>query len=196
MYPKSRNEDIVVQEMGKEILVYDLKTNRAVCLNETAAIVWRLCNGKRAVSEIADEAGKQMKSSVDENLISFALDQLKKDGLLSEGFEQNERFPGLSRREVIRKVGLGAMVALPIVSSIVAPRAVAAQSGCTVPVGVCITAQGFALCAVGCAGRTINFTEYSDSGCATILFPAQNFVCPPTVNVFTNQPGTIVNSVT
>ena len=43
MRPKSRTDNLVVQEMNDEVLVYDLDSNKAVCLNETAAIVWKSC---------------------------------------------------------------------------------------------------------------------------------------------------------
>ena len=35
--PKIRTENTVIQEMKDETLVYDLKTNKAVCLNEMSA---------------------------------------------------------------------------------------------------------------------------------------------------------------
>lgn len=43
--PKSRRENIVVQEFDDEVLIYDLERDRAFCLNKTSAVVWRACNG-------------------------------------------------------------------------------------------------------------------------------------------------------
>lgn len=37
--PLARSEGLVIQEMPDEVLVYDLETNKAHCLNETAAFV-------------------------------------------------------------------------------------------------------------------------------------------------------------
>jgi hypothetical protein len=37
--PKNRKNDIVIQELKDEILIYDLTTNKAYCLNETSAAV-------------------------------------------------------------------------------------------------------------------------------------------------------------
>jgi hypothetical protein len=31
--PLARSEDIIVQELGKEVLIYNLTTNKAFCLN-------------------------------------------------------------------------------------------------------------------------------------------------------------------
>jgi len=191
--PLARTSDFVEQASGEDTLIYDLKSNKAICLNESAAIVWKLCDGKRTVSDIAVEVGKQMKSSVNEDFVLLALDQLNSDGLLAEGFEQEARFIGLSRREIIRKIGIGSLVALPIVSSILAPNAIAAQSACGTPIGVCIPTGGV-VCSPGCNGSTLNFTVYSDTGCMTVLTPS-SFTCPAGT-VTSGNPGLIVNSIT
>lgn len=41
---KTRNENIVVQEMAAELLIYVLKTNKAFCLDETSALIYQFCN--------------------------------------------------------------------------------------------------------------------------------------------------------
>ena len=40
--PRSRRNDLVVQEMDGEILIYNLTENKAFSLNETSALVWEL----------------------------------------------------------------------------------------------------------------------------------------------------------
>jgi hypothetical protein len=50
--PKARGEGIVVREVAGEALVYDLDTHKATCLNETAARVRKLCDGRRTVADI------------------------------------------------------------------------------------------------------------------------------------------------
>ena len=119
--PKSQQNEIVVQVMEYEILVYDLRSNKALCLNETSALVWQMCDGKTSVSEIAEKIGKEINQSMSNESIWLAIDQLRKENLLTNGDEIESHFAGLSRREVIRKVGFASLVALPIVSSIVAP---------------------------------------------------------------------------
>jgi hypothetical protein len=37
--PVCRQNSLVVQELAGEILIYDLKANKAVCLNETSALI-------------------------------------------------------------------------------------------------------------------------------------------------------------
>ena len=51
--PLSRRENLVVQEMDNELMIYDLTDNKAFCLNETSAIVWQLCNGKNSITKIS-----------------------------------------------------------------------------------------------------------------------------------------------
>ena len=128
--PKSRKENLVIQELDGEVLIYDLEKNKAFCLNETSALVWQSCDGSRTIAEISDAVGKQLHSQINEDVVWLALDQLSKESLVEKQPELNSKFKGLSRREVIRKVGLGTMIALPIVTSLVAPLAVHANSAC------------------------------------------------------------------
>lgn len=120
-----------MQDAKDEVLIYDLKANKAFCLNETSKLVWEQCNGKLTVAEIADEISQRSKKLVSEDIVYLAIEQFNKDGLLENDTsdEFKTHFGGLSRREVIRKVGFASMIALPIVSSIVAPSAANAASG-------------------------------------------------------------------
>ncbi len=129
-YPITRNDDQVIQELKDEVLIYDLKTNKAYCLNETSALVWQACDGSKSVSEISSQLSKKLKQAVSEDLVWLALDDLKKNNLLSGSETIPTKFDGMSRREIIRKAGLASMIALPLVSSLVAPTAASAQSGC------------------------------------------------------------------
>lgn len=127
--PRSRENELVVQELKGEILIYDLQINKAFCLNETSALIWQFCDGNKTVSEISRELSRKLKQPTTEDLIWLALDQLKEDNLLSDRNEIEINFNGLSRREVIRKVGLASMIALPVISSLIAPIASQAASG-------------------------------------------------------------------
>ena len=50
--PMARQNGLVVQEMPDEVLVYDLDTNKAHCLNQSAAFVWKSCDGSNSVGDI------------------------------------------------------------------------------------------------------------------------------------------------
>ncbi len=41
------------EELDDEAVVYDRQGKRATYLNETAAVIWKLCDGARSVREIA-----------------------------------------------------------------------------------------------------------------------------------------------
>ena len=127
--PISRKANIVVQDLENEVLIYDLTINKAYCLNRTAALVYQLCDGKRTVAEISDLMSKELKILVSEDFVWLAIDGLKKDGLLENADDLANHFVGMNRREVVKKVGLASMVMLPLISSVVAPSAVMAQSG-------------------------------------------------------------------
>ena len=43
-----------VEEMEGENLLYRLGTHKAIHLNETATIIWKLCDGSRTVQDIVD----------------------------------------------------------------------------------------------------------------------------------------------
>lgn len=112
-----------MQDLGNEILLYDLKIDKAFCLNETAAIVFRHCDGSTSPADL-----KLKKGDLSEEVIFLTLDLLEKENLLKVKDYQSP-FDGLSRRAIIKKVGLASMVAWPVISSIMAPPAAAAQSG-------------------------------------------------------------------
>ncbi|MGI8468987.1 MAG: PqqD family protein [Pyrinomonadaceae bacterium] len=124
----SRKSDIVVQVLGNEILIYDLTENKAFSLNETSMMIWQLCDGNKTISDIARNLSGKFDSPITEDFVWLALEQFKKDNLLENASEVSTDFGGLSRREVIRKVGFASLVALPVVASLVAPTAIHAQS--------------------------------------------------------------------
>lgn len=120
--PKARNENIVTQEANNETLVYDLLTNKAYCLNETSAKVFSACGNNGSFEDL------KRKHGFTDDLVYLSLDELKKNDLLQTDYDSP--FAGVNRREVIRKVGLASMIALPVISALVAPSAANASSNC------------------------------------------------------------------
>jgi hypothetical protein len=112
-FPQAQSHNLVIQELNGELLIYNLETHKALCLNETSALVWQACDGTKSVAELSQEVGKKLKAKIDEDFIWLALDTLKKDNLLVESQDLEINFGGLSRREMIKKVGLATMTALP-----------------------------------------------------------------------------------
>lgn len=136
--PIAKSKNIVTQESGDELLIYDLKENRALCLNNTAKAIWKMCDGNRTVADISNEFSMRSKTFVSDDLIKIGLNQLEKDGLLIDG--KTDYLEGMSRRDAIRKAGFAAIIALPIISTVVAPEALAAQS--LLPLQAACTANG------------------------------------------------------
>jgi hypothetical protein len=126
--PIARKNGLVVQEVPDEVLVYDLDSNKAHCLNQSAAIIWRSCDGNNSVSDIAKLVEVQAGGKVTEDFVWLAIDQLSENNLLEKELASN--FAGQSRREVIKKIGLASMVAIPVIASLVAPSSALAAQSC------------------------------------------------------------------
>ncbi len=126
--PVARKQGLVVQEMPEEVLIYDLDTNKAHCLNKTAALVWKSCDGNNSVADITKSLENGFGSRVEEDLVWLAIEQLNAKDLLTENVAR--RIKGQTRREVIKKIGFASVIALPIVASLAAPSSVMATASC------------------------------------------------------------------
>jgi len=138
--PQVRLDGLIVRELDNEILIYDTETNKAHCLNETAALVWKECDGQSTAAEITRRLSQRLGTKIDERVVWFALKQFSRDRLLAEKVTMPAALisAGLNRREMVRVLGLAAVVAVPLVTSIVAPTAVQAAT-CLPPGGGCST---------------------------------------------------------
>jgi len=106
MLPNSRTRDLVLQNTGDELLVYDLITNRAICLNHTSVMVWQMCDGKKSFSDLAKELESQF-SATRRKTCEVCSGTTKRVDLLQDQEQFSDKYEGLSRREVIRGIGLG-----------------------------------------------------------------------------------------
>jgi len=128
--PLARSEEIITKRIDGELLVYNRLRDEAHCLNETAAAIWKRCDGRTTPNEIAELLSKETGSAIDEKVIWLGLDELRRKHLLMEtmaNLERATRGSTLSRREAIRRIGLGAAIALPVIITITAPTP--AQAG-------------------------------------------------------------------
>lgn len=149
-FPLARQKDIVVQKTNDEVLVYDLKTNKVFCLNETSAAIWQFCNGENDVAEIAQKFQTQSAQPIPIELVEIALEKLNKENLLENYQSQTDKINKTSRREMISKIGLATAIAFPVITSVVAPTAVSAAS-CGVGETYCPTTFiGFIVSPEGC----------------------------------------------
>ena len=151
--PRARQDDLVVEALGDETLVYDMRTHKAHCLNRTAALIWNRCDGQSSVSEVRAALESELGTPVTADLVWLALSQLGKRGLLASPLPGSTAQHTMTRRSVMRRIGFGAAAALPLITSILAPTVAEAGtcghtgascnsatdccSGCVCNAGVC-----------------------------------------------------------
>ena len=122
--PQARKRGMVIKEVDNEVLVFDTERDRAHCLNLSAAAIWRLCDGKTTPSSLANLLEGESGQRVDERIIWLGLRDLRRSHLLEAAQvwpEQVTARKGMSRREAVRRIGLGTAMALPLVISMTAP---------------------------------------------------------------------------
>lgn len=170
--PKARNKNILTQDLDKELLIYDLISNKAYSLNETSKTVYQNCDGKTLFADL------KSKYNLTGDLIFLALDELKRKNLLETETNYQSPFAGMNRREVLRKVGFASMIALPVISSLVAPTAAMAQSSLVGLRGKCNSDSDCASSAPYCTNTPSN--------------SAQNICCIGSISYY--DTGSIVNS--
>lgn len=141
--PLARTQSLVTQDLGDEMLVYDLKRNQAHCLNKSARLVWAQCDGRTSVKSITENVRNEIEGEIDTTWVLFALERLEKAKLLESDVTDREMKPLLTRRLMMRRASITAIATLPLVVSILAPTALAAAScrptgaACTVSVECC-----------------------------------------------------------
>jgi hypothetical protein len=125
--PVGRNEGLVVQPLNGEILIYDLRKNRALCLNETSALIWELCDGTRDVKALRDAAAVRIGEGTTEDLVWLALDQLKREDLVDN--VERLKGAGVTRRTVLTAIGIAA-IQMPAIAAVAPKGPAAAVSIC------------------------------------------------------------------
>jgi hypothetical protein len=125
--PKAKRRDLLVEKAGKELVVYDLERVRAHCLNEAATQIWHLCNGNRTAEQIAARMTMDLDTPSRLIVVRDTIARLERLGLVEDADPNVLR---MSRRELTRKIGIGiaAGLALPLITSIVAPSPANAAS--------------------------------------------------------------------
>lgn len=126
--PIARRDRLVTTELADEVVLYDTTTNQLHSLNPTAAFVWQRCDGRTPVADIAHQFGPAFGVEQAEDLVWSALDQLADQGLLVGETARPEWVAGISRRDLMKRAAVTALVLVPLVRSLVAPTPAAAQS--------------------------------------------------------------------
>lgn len=117
-----RREDLIVQKVGDEVIVYDKASHRAHSLNRPAALVFEQLDGKTDLAGVARRVGKVLGEPHKDEIVAKAVNELAAADLLQPG-------AALPRRSMLK----GAAALLPVVVSIAVPPA--AASGSCLPDG-------------------------------------------------------------
>jgi hypothetical protein len=124
IHPLARTEGLTTEEVNGELHVYDDTPGVGCVLNDTAAIVWRNCDGKRTLKKLVAVVSEELGAPADEDMVLIALDKLAQHGLLLSGYEpRSSQAERLSRRRFFGRAGIvgATAMAAPVVYSAVAP---------------------------------------------------------------------------
>lgn len=128
--PRRRTADLLVRELGDELVVYDRRSHRAHRLNRVAAAIWTACDGHTDSAEMARELSRASGIRVADRVVDRCLRRLDRAALLDHEAAP-ERVPDrITRRRMLsRLAGIGAAAAVaPLVTSILVPHPLVAQS--------------------------------------------------------------------
>jgi len=165
-HPLARSAELVVEDVGDEVLVYDQRTDQAHCLSREAAMVWRVCDGRTGPDELATALGLESAT------VQLAIEELDRCNLLDSAPP-----PGITRREAtirMAKVG-GAAAAAPLIYSVLAPApALAASQQFCLGINPCSASNGQTGCSscfkvgcVCCGAGTSGSNKLCTADCST-----------------------------
>jgi hypothetical protein len=155
--PRARQDGLLEETVGEELLLYDQESHTAHCLSPIAACVWRHCDGERDIAELARLA------EASESLVADALHELREKDLLDAEPElMQSAIPGESRREAIGRVtryGAVAAAGSMIASATAATPAMASSGEIPKCNGMTGTGHSCCLCTNGICIREMGITS-------------------------------------
>lgn len=154
--PCLRTDNLVVNVLPNELLIYDLEAGKAYCLNETASLIMDECNGTNSMDEALVSLNRKLKTKLDEEMVWMVIEQFKKFNIIKGDYEVPVQTTKVTRRKILQSAAMLG-ITLPIVSALVVPTSIQAQScaqnqsPCTGPNGgqgnccnplVCVNIEG------------------------------------------------------
>jgi hypothetical protein len=128
--PTARSENLLIEDVAGELLIYDVSNNRAHCLNESAAAIWKHCDGSQSIDKLANHLFPKLEASDARQLVGVGVERLRRRHLV-ESAPAAAATVDLSKRQLLKKVAIlaaAAGVVAPLVSTVVAPTAAYAFS--------------------------------------------------------------------
>ena len=180
-----QHDDLLVESVNEELLVFNPRRSEATALNRSAALVFELCDGTNSVAQMRNALEAAGLGPSSDDAVWLALSELA-DADLVELLVTPPKYQG--RRELIKQFGVGAaaLAALPVVETIRAPSA-SVQGSFPAPSGSPTPAPS-----VGSGGGTLAPTTAPTSAPTTV--PTNAPTSAPTTaptTVPTQAPGTI-----
>jgi hypothetical protein len=121
IYPLRKDSASMIQEeLAGELMVLDLATRKAFCLNRSAVVVWEHCDGKTSIEELARLLAEETETPAELRVVEFALHKLNQEGLMEYVPAPVAEDANLDRRRLFGKLGwaAAAMAALPLVLTV------------------------------------------------------------------------------
>jgi hypothetical protein len=122
----TRVQGFEIERTAEEILAVKPATSESHALNQSAAAVFDLCDGRSSRAQMAAEVRRRTGLPADEEIVDLALAELADAELVDlDGLE----LPIVSRRSLIRRLGLSTSAAmmLPVVETVLLPSVAAAD---------------------------------------------------------------------
>jgi hypothetical protein len=160
-FPAARADDLLIEQLGSETVVYDVNAKEAHCLRGLASVVFANADGKTSAEDLAAVAGKALGEPVTYTQVQEAIAQLEACALLDTPLLVRD---GINRRDLVKRAGYAgaaATVASPLITSILAPA----------------TAMAASAIASGCAGCGKNSDCVSNHCCQSVAGKQCNQGC-------------------
>lgn len=162
--PVARWDNLVIDDIGEDTLVYDQASHVIHQLNQGSASVWRLCDGTRSVADLSEATG------LTSDAVHVALEKLADANLLVGTLPVDQPLPSQSRRSFMKRSAMAG--AIPAIVSISAPLAVRA------------TSQGGEPCGTG--GLTCGENQHC---CGSQLCCRNDYICQTSPSVTCKCPN-------
>jgi len=127
--PRVRHNDLLSEELEGQHVIYDAANQTVHGLNSTLSWVWSRCDGSRTVDDLI--TGMQGETGLDDtrSLVTSGLKQLAEANLLEpESVDLNALRTEASIVSRRAAVAAGVSIAVPVMSSMLAPTPAAAKS--------------------------------------------------------------------
>ncbi len=162
--PKARDEDIVIQEVLDELLIYDKQRHQLYALNPIVAWLWQRLDGQADTQELAGHLSQQFPELAGqaEHLLWATLQRLDEKHLLAQRVREQIPPQLETRRTMLKRMGL-ALALLPVVTTLAAPSPAQAQTLSPLCTG-CFTSQAEAENACGASTVGTCWTNNSCGG--------------------------------